>query len=635
MNADTMAEFRAAHSAGFPEPYYFHSDEHQLFAWLHCPERPDPSRWGAVICKPFGYEASCAHRGTRAFAEAAAGLGMPTLRFDYRGTGDSSDISPDTDQITGSTMDIVNAVAELRRVAGVQRVCLIGFRLGALLATLAVSRCQVDALALIAPVLNGRRFLKDARTSQLAAAAAEVAVDGPAVAVPGKQGSMELNGFLLSAASVATLSGIDLKSSESARVPKVLVIDRSDLPTAAAWAESLRADGVQTHYTVLPGIVEMMMTKPHLATLPLAMLATTRDWLSSLMRERNQELPSNAPHFVSRDIPNARAKRLQQLADGSTQGAAPSESPIFLAADATAFGILSEPASDEPRRRAVILLNTGSDYHIGASRMYVSFARRWVRAGYYVLRMDLSGLGDSAVRPGNTENDVFPEDAVSDIRAAVEYMRGTYQVTEVTLLGLCSGAYHALRAACDGVRANRIILVNPVRFLPEQSRDIDGVQLMIEVGSSQRIYSDRIVSLRHWLKLLRGQADLRRIIQVNARRAALVLASSLRGLARKVGMSVSNHLGQELETMASRGVQIIMIFARNEPGIYLLTVLAGSALKRLGKFWRMRVIDSGDHTFSRGPSREILENVLSEELFARSPCHPVPNASTDEGICTS
>ena len=61
----------------------------------------------------------------------------PVLRFDYVGTGDSVDIDPNAGQVELWTRDIASAVAELRRLTGVSRVCLLGFRLGALLAVLA------------------------------------------------------------------------------------------------------------------------------------------------------------------------------------------------------------------------------------------------------------------------------------------------------------------------------------------------------------------------------------------------------------------------------------------------------------------------------------------------------------------
>jgi hypothetical protein len=67
---------------------YFDSGAHRLFGWYHRPSIDKAADFGVVVCKPFGYEAICAHRSIRVFAEAAASLGAPTLRFDYAGTGD-------------------------------------------------------------------------------------------------------------------------------------------------------------------------------------------------------------------------------------------------------------------------------------------------------------------------------------------------------------------------------------------------------------------------------------------------------------------------------------------------------------------------------------------------------------------
>jgi alpha-beta hydrolase superfamily lysophospholipase len=70
---------------------------------------------GLVICKPFGFEAMSAHLSVRAFAEAAAELGIPALRFDHVGTGDSEDLVPGADQFEAWTQDVIAAVQELQR----------------------------------------------------------------------------------------------------------------------------------------------------------------------------------------------------------------------------------------------------------------------------------------------------------------------------------------------------------------------------------------------------------------------------------------------------------------------------------------------------------------------------------------
>ena len=85
------------------------------------------------------------------------------------------------------------------------------------------------------------------------------------------------------------------------------------------------------------------------------------------------------------------------------------ETPLNFGDRGQLFGILSEPRerSTARGRLGVILLNTGADYHIVPSRLYVSIADRWANVGYTVLRFDLSGLGDSPAAEG-CEDDIVP-----------------------------------------------------------------------------------------------------------------------------------------------------------------------------------------------------------------------------------
>src|SRR5882757_633479 len=155
---------------GSPQALYFNSGEHRLFGWLHHSLNALKADVGVVVCQPFGYEAICAHRGMRAFAEAIAVAGMPVLRFDYLGTGDSAEIDPQADQLQTWTQDVLAAVEELKLRTGVRQVCLLGFRLGAMLATLAASESNsVSALIVISPINSGRRYLRELRTLRMAA----------------------------------------------------------------------------------------------------------------------------------------------------------------------------------------------------------------------------------------------------------------------------------------------------------------------------------------------------------------------------------------------------------------------------------------------------------------------------------
>ena len=264
----------------------------------------------------------------------------------------------------------------------------------------------------------------------------------------------------------------------------------------------------------------------------------------------------------------------------------------------------------------VILLNAGATYHIGSSRMYVSLARRWAQRGYYVLRMDLSGLGESRARVGCAENNVFPPDAIEDISAAVEFMQRRYGAREITVSGLCSGAYHSLRAAVAGLPLNRLLMVNAQNYFWDQSMTLEGLQLA-EVVRNPTIYRARIFSARAWKRFLTGQVNIWRIVRIYLQRPVLAVKSRLRDMARAAGIRLRNDLGRELETIIARGVRVVFVFARGEPGADLLRIEAGSMVRRLGERCRVRIIDSADHTFSRSGPRQVLEEVLSEELFAR------------------
>ena len=597
-------------------PLYFSLQDRKLFGWLHATASGEPPELGIVICKPFGYEAISAHRSLRAFADMAAAVGVPALRFDYLGTGDSADADPQADQIRQWCSDIIAATNELRLRTGVRRVCLIGFRLGALLASLVAQRAgAVDFLILVAPIVSGRRYVGELRTIALAAAVSSNARQGSLATAA--DGSMEVSGHSASAATIAELSRIDLAAAGAPAVSRLLIIDRDDLPAARKWADSLSAAGLKVDYSVLPGFVKMMMTAPPYTSLPREMLQAVREWLLQLGPRRSctvsdRQMPQAPPPLE--DSASIALPIGQQEHDPA---ATVTERPLHFGSEARLFGIVSEPENADQPRRAVILVNAGADYHIAIGRMYVSLARHWARRGYVALRMDLAGLGDSDARPGRAENEVFPPGAVEDIRVATTLMRERYRASEVAVAGLCSGAYHALRAAVNAVPLNRILLVNPETFRWSEGMTLEDID-PAAVLKTGKVYGERMRSWTSWKKLLTGRADVSWIARRLWLRSLLSAAGALRGALRWFNVGSRNDLGTELQRLAARGVQMTMVFSGGEPGIELLSMEAGAAIRRLGDRFHMHIIENADHTFSRSASRAQLQEVLSGELFRPS-----------------
>ena len=151
-----------------PEPLFFGPRARPLFGWLHRPAASAAPPLGLVVCNPFGYEAICAHRSLRHFAEAAAAAGVPALRFDYDGTGDSAGDDRDPDRLAAwiaSVHDAVDGAAPRtgverglpprrapRRAAGGSR---------------RHERDDVDGFVAIAPVVAGRAYLRELRALQM------------------------------------------------------------------------------------------------------------------------------------------------------------------------------------------------------------------------------------------------------------------------------------------------------------------------------------------------------------------------------------------------------------------------------------------------------------------------------------
>ena len=86
-----------------------------------------------------------------------------------------------------------------------------------------------------------------------------------------------------------------------------------------------------------------------------------------------------------------------------------------------------------------------------------------------------------------------PPSALDDIRAAIEFVRDRYGSDDITLFGVCSGAYHALRAAAAGVQVNRILMVNPQNYYWKQGTTLTDLQLA-EVAHNPGIYRRQIFS---------------------------------------------------------------------------------------------------------------------------------------------
>ncbi|MFI5360990.1 MAG: amino acid adenylation domain-containing protein [Elusimicrobiota bacterium] len=120
-----------------------------------------------LVCSPIGQEHSRTHFILRRLAQRLAAQGVPTLRFDYFGCGDS--LGESVEATCGRwRRDIVQAHEELRRRVGAERIAAVGVRVGAALLADVADDLDIARLVLWDPVCDGSRYCAEtAETHEL------------------------------------------------------------------------------------------------------------------------------------------------------------------------------------------------------------------------------------------------------------------------------------------------------------------------------------------------------------------------------------------------------------------------------------------------------------------------------------
>lgn len=180
-------------------PLFFGSSDQPLFGVYHPPRARETRPLGVVLCYPVGQEYMRAHRAFRQLAILLSKAGFPVLRFDYHGTGDSAG-EGDAGSLAQWTADIGAAVDELRDNASVDRVALVGLRLGAaLVAAVQAAREDVACTVLWDPVVEGTPYFAEIHATAAAEGGAEP---------PDARGTVGIYGFPWTAALRAELDRV-------------------------------------------------------------------------------------------------------------------------------------------------------------------------------------------------------------------------------------------------------------------------------------------------------------------------------------------------------------------------------------------------------------------------------------------
>jgi len=398
---------------------WFGPDRRPLAGWWTAPDQP--SRAGVVIAPPLGYEYWSCYRSVRTLAESLARAGWHALRFDWDGTGNSAGAADDRDRTAEWHASIASAVVAMRN-AGILHVALMGLRFAATLALLDAAALDVDALIACAPVISGKRWLRELKMLGI--------ID------PEKPGTVTYSGLVIDPATAQDLAGIDMARTAPPKAKRTLLVTRSEAADFR-FINAVRATGHVLDVHACKSMQTMLDVSAGEDTLPSDFVEPIVQWLGV---PRASDFGARPPAVQTAEIP--------------WSGHAVSDTFTTIAG----LAAVCSKARDSRPDTVVVFLNSGADPHIGPGRAWVEYTRELALHGYACVRADFTAFGES---PDGNHPPGRPYDphCLDDTVRMVAELRNQYR--RVVLAGLCVGAWIALRAALD-VHVDGVFALNPL-----------------------------------------------------------------------------------------------------------------------------------------------------------------------------
>jgi len=233
--------------------------------------------------------------------------------------------------------------------------------------------------------------------------------------------------------------------------------------------------------------------------------------------------------------------------------------------------------------------------------------------------MDVSGIGDSVIWEDEALNHPYADQLTDDVRALVQHLKGQGRADRFSVAGLCSGAFVAYHTALAEPAVASIALINPQIFKWEEGMSLDVNPLTRRDASEY--YKRRFFAKDAWMKMLRGGVNPRHALE--AVRGRIVDTARAKIARAKAKLSSDASRGSEVarafDALGKRGVEVLIVFSSNDPGIDNLNEKVGAsmgALKKRASF-TIETIEGPDHSFTPLWSQEDLDRVLVGHVARR------------------
>ncbi len=537
------------------EPVYFEG----CLGWLHAGH----SRRGAVLCGPLGREADFIYRSWRSLAEMLSAAGLHTLRFEYRGFGDSAEEDDSPDRIASWTRDAKSAAEWLKANQRVQEVVFVGFRYGAAAAAAAAAQLGgVHGLALLAPVTSGRSYRRE--LSMMAKIGGKPS--------PADDEDLCAAGITCTPQTLADLDRFEPFRPGEKLAPRLLTL----LPPGAkpdrvlsGWIAASNADARQAEFS---GHTELLVDADF-AACPEATFGRIVDWAK-------EDLD------ISAEAPSADANTTIGLPEVG-------EHTVFLKGSSRLFGVVTRPDAPSPGAPAIVFLNTGATRHTGTGRIAVLMARRFAELGLTSLRFDIAGVGDSPDREGQRNPIEHLADGFPDVHAALDWTEAQ-GFSSAVLIGFCRGAQLACNMAFRDRRARTQILIAPPPYFwndePAHRAPI-----------SNRRYMNLMTTAHSWRRLMRGEISPPQMVRIAFRMIGRIVG-------KQHAKIVAANVARRLRTLRDGGTETLLVYGDSDEFLIdneeYFSTPRENLPQRLGM--TTAILPGIDHLFLERSQREIL-----------------------------
>lgn len=367
-----------------------------------------------VIAPSMGRESVVAHRALRVLALTAVAQGLLVLRFDWRGTGESTGATPSQPAVDW-VEDLRGVVALGRSMASSAPVTVVGLRLGAAVAAAAMATEGAADHTIGWEPVEGKRWLREHKALR------KLSLDQS----PESAGA-EVDGAWFDDAAAASIR--DLKLPPESR-------DRR-------WSPYLDPDRAAAEATYAAASRDARVPR-----------AAIQDIVAQVVDHSRPDCSVAAPEGAVLPVVHTHV----------VDGVAVREEFVEIGPDRLP-GTVTEPANRAAASKAAVLVPADAEPRDGPTGLWARTARLLAARGVCVLRTDRRDMGEAAGLSRDDQPMPYAERTVEDtVRAVCHHADRTG--LPVVGVGLCSGAWLLLRQAQD-LPLERVVAINNLAWSP-------------------------------------------------------------------------------------------------------------------------------------------------------------------------